>query len=246
MASASIAAATSELLGKELSATRSQRIRVLIADDSRMACYLLKSAIARSRFGFDVVASATTCSEILHSLNAHEVDVVLVSGDLLDGPLTGFRAVSEIRATFPKTPVILLLKSQSDEMIVTAFRSGAKGVFCRAEPLPALWKCIRSVHHGQIWANSKQLHLLLEALISAIPIRAVNTQGRCLLTKREDDVVNLVADGLTNKAIAKNLGISEHTVSNYLFKIYDKLGISSRVELVLYILSQRHGQMPPT
>ena len=211
-----------------------------------MSCHLLKSAIGRSRFGFDVIACATTLSEILYSLSANHVDVALVGGDLLDGPLTGFQAVSEIRIAFPKTPVVLLLKSPPDEMIVTAFRSGAKGVFCREDPLPALWKCIRSIHHGQIWANSKQLGLLLEALVSAIPIRAMNSEGRYLLTKREDEVVNLVADGLTNKAIAKDLGISEHTVSNYLFKVYDKLGISSRVELVLYILTLRHNQTQRT
>jgi len=246
MLSTSMGTATSATPAKEVSAGQSHRIRLLIADDSQMGCYLLKAAITRSRFGFHVIACATTRSEILDSLNKHQVDVALVSADLVDGPLAGFEAVREVRAAFPKTPVVLILKSPPDEMIVAAFRSGAKGVFCRQDPLPGLWKCIRSVHQGQIWANTKQLRLILEAFISAMPIRAVSAQGRYLLTKREDDVVNLVAEGLTNKAIAKHLHISQHTVSNYLFKIYEKLGISSRTELVLYIMSRRHGQTPPT
>lgn len=85
------------------------------------------------------------------------------------------------------------------------------------------------------------MHCLLEALINAAPLRLVNLQGRRLLTKREDDVVKLVADGLSNRNVAHKLGLTEHTVSNYLFRIYEKLGISSRVELVLYALKQRQG-----
>lgn len=244
MTATSTTSVPARLAGNELSTARRQRIRVLIADDSQMGCHLLKSALTRSRVDFEVVACATTRSEILQCLKASPVDVALVNVDLLDEPLIGFLVVKELRVTFPKTRVVLLLKSVPDEMVVDAFRSGAKGVFFRSEPLPALCKCIRSVHQGQIWANSKQLHLLLDALISATPLRATNFKGRSLLTRREDEVANLVTDGLTNKAIAKNLGISEHTVSNYLFKIYDKLGISSRVELVLYTLARRQGQSP--
>jgi len=233
-------------VGNELSTARRERIRILIADDSRMSCHLLKSALTRSRFVFDVVACAITRVEILQFLKTGHADIGLVSQDLADGPFMGYQAVNELRVSFPKMRVILLLKSVPDEMIVDAFRSGTKGVFCRTEPLTSLCKCIRSVHHGQIWANSKQLHLLLEALISATPLRATNFQGRSLLTGREEEVVNLVTDGLSNRAIGQTLGISEHTVSNYLFKIYDKLGISSRVELVLYTLTRRYAQRSPT
>jgi len=116
--------------------------------------------------------------------------------------------------------------------------------FCREEPLQALSKCINAVNQGQIWANSKQLRSVLDAFASAAPLRLANGQGRVVLTKREIDVVKLVVDGLTNRAVAEKLGLTEHTVSNYLFRIYEKLGISSRVELVLYSLKrpyQVHG-----
>jgi two-component system nitrate/nitrite response regulator NarL len=125
------------------------------------------------------------------------------------------------------------------ELVVDAFRGGAKRVFCRAEPWQALCKCIEAVHKGQIWVNSNQLQSVLDALVSATPLRMVNPRGQTLLTKREDDVVNLVVDGLSNREVAQKLGLTEHTVSNYLFRIYEKLGISTLVELVLYALRQK-------
>jgi len=73
----------------------------------------------------------------------------------------------------------------------------------------------------------------------APPARVVNARGLNLLAEREGQVVSLVADGLTNRDIAAQLGLSEHTVSNYLFRIYNKLGVSNRVELVLYVMKQR-------
>jgi two-component system, NarL family, nitrate/nitrite response regulator NarL len=245
MAAAPTASIAPGLLGRQLPGARHQkRIFILIADDSRMGCYLLKSAITRSRFGFEVVACATTRDEIIQNLKARPVDIALLNEDLLDGSLAGFQVVSELRVSFPKTRVVLLLKSVPDDLIVDAFRSGAKGVFCRTEPVSALCKCIRSVHQGQIWANSKQLDLILEALIRATPLRTAHFRHHSLLTKREHEVFNLVAEGLPNKVIAQRLGITEHTVSNYLFRMYDKLGISSRVELVLYALERRQTQTP--
>jgi DNA-binding NarL/FixJ family response regulator len=90
-----------------------------------------------------------------------------------------------------------------------------------------------------VWANSEQLQYLIEAIAQVPSLRVVNASGFKLLTPREEQVVALVADGLSNREIAEELGLSEHTVKKYLFRIFDKLGISSRVELVLYAFS--HG-----
>jgi two-component system nitrate/nitrite response regulator NarL len=213
-------------------------IDLLVADSSSMDCQLLKSALARSRSPFRVVACAVSQAEIVSSVSSGSVDIALISESLQNGPLTGFGVLSELHNRFPKTSVILLLKSAPDDLVVDAFRAGARGVFCRAEPLPALYKCINAVHQGQIWANSKQLRSVLDAFSSAAPLRLLNSQGRVLLTKREIDVVKLVVQGHANRDVAQKLGLTEHTVSNYLFRIYEKLGISSRVELVLYSLTR--------
>jgi DNA-binding NarL/FixJ family response regulator len=102
-----------------------------------------------------------------------------------------------------------------------------------------LGKCIQRVAGGQIWANSEQLSYLLD-LVSEVPSLPVfNSNGNQLLTPREEQVVALVAEGLANREVAIQLQLSEHTIKKYLFRIFDKLGISTRVELVLYAV--HHG-----
>src|SRR5579864_5044627 len=218
----------------------SSRIRVLIADESPLGCELLKNSF--TRFRFEVVACATSCSEIMDCIKVRSVDVALVSESLQGGPFAGFQALNELQASFPSVRVIILLKSAPRDLVVDAFRSGAEGVVCRTEPIQVLSKCIQAVHKGQIWANSHQLRFILEALIGSTPLRVINSKGRYLLAQREDEVANLVAEGLTNREIAQKLGVAEHTVSNHLFRIYEKLGISSRVELLLYLVNQ--GRRP--
>jgi two-component system, NarL family, nitrate/nitrite response regulator NarL len=219
-------------------APHSQRITILIADETLMACQLLKNALGHPRLRFEVVACAVKRSEIMQSMSSNPAEVVLVSESLQDGPFVGFQILSELRSLFPETRVIVLLKSAQRDLVLDAFRAGAKGVFCRAEPISALCKCIRAVQEGQIWANSHQLNFIVDALAHAAPFRVKNANGKDLLAKREQQVAKLVAEGLNNREVAQRLGLSEHTVSNYLFRIYEKLGISGRVELVLYIVRQ--------
>jgi two-component system nitrate/nitrite response regulator NarL len=221
------------------SAANRSRIRVLIADETSMGCQLLKHALTRLRI--EVVACATSSSEIAECMHKLAVDVALVSESLHGGTFAGFQALNELQTSFPVVRVIMLLKSATPDLVVDAFRAGAEGVVCRTEPVRVLRKCIQSVHKGQIWANSHQLHSILQALTSSTPLRVINPKGRYLLAQREDAVAHLVAEGLTNREVAHKLGVAEHTVSNYLFRIYEKLGISSRVELVLYVLKQ--GQL---
>ncbi len=233
------ASASSVPAGEASFTSRTARPSVLIADDSRMGCQLLENALSRSRFRFDVAASAVSRPEIHACLRAKRVDVALINQSLQDGPSVGFEILTELRESFPHTRAVILLKTATCDLVVDAFRGGAKGVFCRTESFEALCKCIESVHKGQIWANSDQLHFLLGALMHTGSFRAVDYAGHPLLTKREDDVASLLAQGMSNRAISSKLGITEHTVSNYLFRIYNKLGVSSRVELLLYLFKQR-------
>lgn len=214
-------------------------VSLLIADETRMGCELLNHALSQSRFGFRVVASAITTSEILASLAARPVDVALINQCLHEGSLIGFDLLRTLHQSYPQTRIVMLLKAAGCDFVVDAFRAGARGIFYRTQSFEALCKCIDSVYRGQVWANSGQLNCLLEALIKTSPPRVVDYSGRPLLTKREDELASAVAEGLSNKDIADKLRLSEHTVSNYLFRIYEKLGLSSRVELALYILRNR-------
>ena len=214
-------------------------IRVLIADDSPLGCQLLKNAFKRSRRQFDVVASAVSSHEVMQHISRERLDVALINADLQDGPLSGLQALRQIHASASGMSVIVLFDKWQDDLILHAFRSGARGVFCRSEKkLDLLCKCILAVHEGQVWANSQQLQLLLQTLINVKAIHSSDMKGMNLLSKREAQVVALVAEGLPNKEISLKLGISEHTVSNYLLRVYNKLGISTRVELVLYVMNR--------
>jgi two-component system, NarL family, nitrate/nitrite response regulator NarL len=216
--------------------------RILVAEDTAMGCQLLKDGLRRARLGSVEILSAVTSSQVVDLCVQHAVDVALISEDLQDGTSKGLEAIDLLRRTRPSIRCVLLVKKIRPEVILEAFRNGAKGVFCRKEPIQLLGKCILAVRGGQIWADSEQLEVLLKALVESKPVRVTNFKGASLLTKREDQVAALVGEGLTNREIAKRLGLTEHTVSNYLFKIYDKLGVSSRVEFILYVSGLKQNQ----
>jgi two-component system, NarL family, nitrate/nitrite response regulator NarL len=222
-----------------------RQIRVLVALGSPMDCQLLQAALKRSRQRLDAVSCAVSKADIFNSLSRGNVDVALINADLEDGRMSGLDILPEIHASYQETPIVTLFDAWNDDLIVHAFRAGARGVFCRLETqLSMLWKCIKAVHQGQIWANSRQLQLLLNALRLDMVGRVASSPGMRSLAAREFEVANLVAEGMPNREVALKLGLTEHTVSNYLFRIYNKLGISSRVELSLYVMKDRERPDP--
>jgi DNA-binding NarL/FixJ family response regulator len=212
------------------------RIRVLAADNTSMNTQLLVEALARDE-QIDMAGSPSKASEILAWVKKERPDVALVSARQGDDSGSGFAMCREICAVSPNTRVIMLLDCAERGAVIESFRSGARGVFCRTESLKSLAKCIICVHKGQVWASSEELHFLLEAVSEPMPMRFATVGGKPLLSARELDVVRCVAEGLSNREIAQRLTLREHTVKNYLFRIFDKLGVSSRVEVVLYALS---------
>jgi len=160
-----------------------------------------------------------------------------------DSPLDHIHLIDALRglhASHPHMGLILLLDSHDRNLVVEALRAGARGLFCRAsQPFRALCRCISVVHQGQFWASTEQIGYLIEALRSAPPTRVIDARGEGLLSPREDQVVSLVAEGMGNREIAQQLGVKENTVKKSLLRIYDKIGVSNRVELVLYALT--HG-----
>jgi DNA-binding NarL/FixJ family response regulator len=170
-------------------------------------------------------------------------DVLLISVRLADGLIAGFRALRMVRENSPATRCVLLLDEWTQDLVVDAFRGGASGVFHRGDNFQHLCRCLTVVNEGQIWAGTIAVKYLINALERVAPMRVVDAKGEELLTNREQQVVSLVADGLNNREISEQLRLSEHTVKNHLFHIFEKLGISSRVELVLYVLSQRERRV---
>jgi len=219
------------------SAVASGPINVLVADSNRMQAQLLISALRR-RPEFTITACSMDVASILRGVGATIPHVALLSLNAAFGATDTVMTLHRFHVSHPEIHKVLLVESFDRELVVSAFRSGARGIFCITDcSLRMLSKCLQRVAAGQIWASTQQLNYLLE-MISEVPsLRVLNSSGNDLLTPREEQVVALVAEGLGNRQIAVELNLSEHTVKKYLFRIFEKLGISTRVELVLYAVN---------
>jgi DNA-binding NarL/FixJ family response regulator len=216
-------------------------VKVFIADGSQLSCQLIAAAVRRGRYRTRVVGYATDAVGIREGLEKNQADVVVIGARLEDEDQAGFRVTREIVASRSKSSVIIILDSNKPAMVVEAFRAGASGIFSRDQSSELLCKCIHAVHKGQVWASSQELRFVIEAL-SATPAAKPNiVRAPGLLTKREEGVVHLVAEGMTNRDISQELKLSEHTVRNYLFRIFNKVGTSNRLELALYAIDRREA-----
>jgi DNA-binding NarL/FixJ family response regulator len=214
---------------------RSSRIRLLVADQNLMNCQLLVGALRRCR-NIEVVARATNAEQILAEAKASHPGVALIGANLQEGVLTGFGAVRKLRIAHPEVRAVLLLDSADHASVIDAFRAGAKGIFSRDDSLSALCGCIQEVHAGNTWATSEQIEAVLEVFARIAPL-ILTDKTKMPLSRREREVAELVAEGLSNREISAQLKLSQHTIKNYLFHIYGKLGMSSRVDLVLHVRS---------
>jgi len=217
-------------------------IRVLVSDDTRVHTELLADALKRDG-SLQVTTSPSGSEGLIARPDLHDVDVLLLSSTLDEQPGRGFEVLRGLHSSHGYLPAVMLLDSSKREAVLEAFRSGARGVLGRHESVEIFGKCLRRVHEGQIWANSEQMAVLAHALASSHTVCAVDARGTNLLSKREMEIVRSAAQGLTNREIAERLNLSPHTIKNCLFRIFDKLGVSNRVELLLMTMSQdRHGQ----
>lgn len=217
----------------------SPAVPVLIADSNRMQAQFLSNALRR-RPEFRISTCALDESSILRAVSSSLARVLVLSLNSSMNFAEQMAGLRRVHLSHPLTAKILLVESYNRDLVVAAFRAGARGIFCISDcHFRLLYRCIQRVADGQVWANTEQMIFLLE-LISEVPsLRVLNSQGHQLLTPREEQVVALVAEGHSNRGIAHELKLSEHTIKSYLFRIFEKLGISSRVELVLYAVN--HG-----
>ena len=219
------------------SVATSDAIGVLIADSNRMQAQLLTSALRRHS-EFHVATCPMDIISILHAVTSKVPSIAVLSLNSSASVPETVIILRRFHLSHPAIPKILLVDSCDRDLVVSAFRSGARGIFSITDAnLRLLCKCLLRVAAGQIWANAEQLNYVMD-LFSEVPsLRVLNSRGTSLLTPREEQVVALVAEGLGNRQIAGELGLSPHTVKKYLFRIFERLGVSTRVELVLYAVN---------
>ena len=229
------------IMAQTKSLTRKGSVRVLVADSTPLTGRLIADVLRRDRRFAIIDASG---SSVLPTAASLKPDVAIISETLEGARGRGFEILIKLRAAVPKTRTVMLLDSAERNLVVEAFRSGARGVFCRNDALKMLARCVHKVHEGQLWVNGPQLEFLLETLATAPATRLVDRQGARLLSNREQEVVRWLAGGHTNSEIARELKLSENTIKNHLSRIFKKLGMSSRVEVVTYAASQRASAGP--
>lgn len=166
--------------------------------------------------------------------------MALISLALEDESLGGFTALKQIHREAPEVACIMLMDSAALDLIMEALRSGARGIFLRpGGTVEKLRRCIQVVNDGQVWINNADVVHLIEQLATTASVSFLNANGEKLLTKRENEIALLVAGGLTNREIAREKHLSENTVKNHLLRIFDKLGLSNRAELIIRTLNRR-------
>jgi len=220
-------------------------VSIVVGDSTRIHTQLLADALRNDR-GLQVVAAASNSEELLAAITRVPIDVAVISHNLDNQLGHGTQVLREMRALRPHIKGVILLDSNQPQEVLECFRAGARGIFSRQERLESLGQCIRSVHEGRVWARTVDLDHALEALANVPLVRATSNQGIELLSARERQVIQHLAAGMTNREIAHTLELSPHTVKNYLFRIFDKLGVSSRTELLYLTMNNSQTQPVPT
>ena len=215
------------------------KIRIVVADDHPIFRDGLCKLLALEE-DFEVVAQAQDGRQVLEVLQQFEPDILLL--DLRMPGLDGLATLQRLQAVKNKTRVIVLTASDDKTEFVQAMKLGTSGIVLKQTATELLIKSIRKVHAGEIWLDSHTTQAVIRQFVAneeppqPPPTSQVRDRERSPLSQREREIVALVAQGFKNKEMAEKMFISEQTVKNHLHNIFDKLGVSDRLELALYAI----------
>src|SRR5437868_6663639 len=217
---------------------RKGTIRVLIADDHPIVRDGLNKLLSLEE-DVVVVGEASDGCEVLDKVQELDPDVLLL--DLRMPNLDGLSALQALQQTNKRTRVIILTASEDKNEFVQAMKLGCSGIVLKQTAPELIVKSIRKVYSGEIWLDSHTTAAVMRQFASPAEMLASGgaaTKGRerSPLSQREREIVGLVAQGYKNREMAEKMFISEQTVKNHLHNIFDKLGVSDRLELALYAI----------
>jgi two-component system, NarL family, nitrate/nitrite response regulator NarL len=209
-------------------------IRVLVADDHTIFRDGLRKLL-NSDDNIAIVGEAKNGTECIELLNKLQPDVLLL--DLRMPDKDGLAVLEEVNFHNLPTRVVVLTAAEDDRDVVRAMRLGARGVVLKQSATDLLVQSIHRVHAGEIWLDNRMTAEVMKAFSHSS--ESGQRREKTLLTDREREIVQHVAQGFRNKEIGQKLFISEQTVKNHLHNIFDKLGLSDRLELALYAVHHR-------
>jgi len=206
-------------------------VRVILADTQAIYRVGIRKVFAVED-DIRVVAQAENYAGLLLALDRYPADVVLLEGNLIGN---SGDSVPEIMRRAPDAKIIVQVVETKESNIVDLYRRGVRGVVARSIPPDLLVRCVRKIAMGETWIDNQSVSWVIEAYrAQANQLTSPKIQPR--LTPRELEIMGCITQGMRNKEIAYKLGTTEQVIKNYLRKIYDKLGVSDRLELALYCL----------
>jgi two-component system, NarL family, nitrate/nitrite response regulator NarL len=213
----------------------SQSVRILIADDHPIFRDGLRKLLEAEE-DFKVIGEAADGGEAVEMTQQLKPDVLLL--DLAMPRVPGLEALRQLGSAVEAIKVILLTAAIEREQIVDALHHGVRGVVLKESATELLLKSIRCVMDGQYWVGRESVSDLVRIIRDLTAIPEQGTRKRSYnLTPRELDIISAIVDGYTNKDIAEKFSIAEQTVKHHLGNIFDKLGVSNRLELALFAVN---------
>ncbi len=206
--------------------------KVLLCDDQVFVCEGL-NAILGTAPDIEVVGMAYDGEEALQLVERLQPDLVLM--DLKMPVLSGVQATRQIHQRFPQIKILVLTTYDFDEWVLEAVRAGANGYLLKDTPREQLFAAIRGTMQGKSFIDPAVAPKLLNHLSGAAPASPSN-EAAGLLSERELEVLQLVAQGLSNLEIAQKLYLSEGTVKNYVSAIFAKINVTDRTQATLFAL----------
>jgi two-component system, NarL family, nitrate/nitrite response regulator NarL len=211
-----------------------QVVRILVADDHAIFRDGLRKLLEVAD-DVQIIGEASNGVECVKMLNKLKPDILLL--DLRMPEKDGLGVLEEVNFDSLPTRVIVLTAAEDDRDVVRAMRLGARGVVLKQSASDLLLKSIRKVSDGEIWLDNRMTAEVIDAFKKSS--ESGQRREKPLLSDREKEIVQLVAQGFRNREIGEKLFISEQTVKNHLHNIFDKLGVSDRLELALYAIHHR-------
>jgi DNA-binding NarL/FixJ family response regulator len=210
-------------------------IRIVIADDHPIFRDGLRKLLSLEE-DFEVVGEAKDGTEVLDLMREKDPNVLLL--DLRMPGMDGLSVLQSLKSSGCRSKIIILTASEDKNEFVQAMKLGCSGIVLKQTATELLYKSIRKVNSGEIWLDSHTTAAVMRQFASPGRVGASDRKGRerSPLSQREREIVALVAQGFKNKEIAEKIFISEQTVKNHLHNIFDKLGVSDRLELALYAI----------